>query len=216
MSELPPELKALKLDSLHIVNHRDVLARLPADVRRALLPEARRQEALRWKRAFEGRPHHANWTVERWAHIADSYLPSWLIDDPPWPTEFQHRRLMSIPSHRFAERGIEPPADHDWVFVIRLEHAVDPTLPVPLALHVAVRRGLFFVRYQGDSSDEVECAWYSQRVASLFSVLDTPRALEALDRVTRGNPRFEDLPTMTAIRLRNLRKGFDSEPDAEE
>lgn len=212
MNELPPEAKGLELDSLHIGSHREVLERLPADVRRALLPEARRQEALRWKHAYAGDPHYANRTDEDWARMAGSYLPSWLVDDPPWPTDFQHRRAMSVRSRWFAERGIAPPSDEDWVFVIRFEHEVDPTLPVPLTLHVAVKDGRFFVRYQGDASDEVECAWYSHRVAGLFSVLDTPHALEALDRATREDPRFEDLPAFTASRLRGVTKGSAADP----
>jgi hypothetical protein len=206
----------LCLDSRSIYQWTSLLATLTEGQRHALLPLARRQEAVRQKaQRGQTRPE---WSEDDWFRVAGSYSPSMLITNPPWPTEFD--RVLADTQDITDVRNPSPywvvPDDSDWVFVAEYRE-VDVPIRAPVGFWVAVKdladgdplvehygrdTGLavrYFVRYD-NGAPRVLLMRRGTTLARFFAQL-TRNGLEDLARSVAGRSKFHAMEGMVQSRL---------------
>jgi len=101
--DAPLDPVSLKLDSSSIETTTPYLMTLSLEQRKALLPEARRQEAALLKEQYSQRAFYSRWTEAAWTQWAKTYSPAVLMDPLVVPTSRNIARAQTK-----AARQVEP------------------------------------------------------------------------------------------------------------
>jgi len=131
--------------------------------------------------------------------IASSYTPNVLLDDPPWPTFFQHLRQGTKTVQRCIKEGIAVPEAADWILVGEFTDGLDESLRSPARVSVARKGDEYFLKID-DGSVTQEKARHDFNLVRLIEHL-APSALDGLKRAVAGRPEFDDIARVTDSRL---------------
>ena len=202
--DTPFDLMSLKLDSRNIRAAIPVLKTLSREQRLALLPEARRQEGFRFKEDFSGSPLYSQYSDEHWLEMGSSYSPKFLLDDPPWPTFFQHLRGATTSVEHCIKTGIAVPSDADWIYVGKFKEGVDESLCSPVRVWVARKGEQYFLKID-DGTVAEEKARHDFNLVRLIEHI-APAGLDDLKRAVAGRPGFYMVAKITDSRLRYQRE----------
>jgi hypothetical protein len=194
------DLTSLKLDSSNIGAAIPFLKTLSREQRLALLPEARRQEGLRWQKSHSGSHLYSEYTEAHWMGIASSYMPSVLLDDPPWPTFFQHLRQYTRSVERCIKSGIAVPGESDWIYVGKFKEGVDESLRSPVRVWVARKCEAYFLRID-DGHVAEEKARHDFNLVRLIENL-APAGLDDLKLAVAGRREFSAIARIVDFRLK--------------
>jgi hypothetical protein len=227
MSDTPFDPKSLKLDSQNIGAARPFLKTLTLEQRKALLPEARRQEAQLLKAQYSKRAHYSRWTEADWTRWGNGYSPAALMDplvvpternlarstletseggqeDPLWPTQFQHLRQYTRTVQRCVESEIAVPDEADWIFLDEFSEGLDESLRSPARVWVAKKGDEFFLRIDDGAVAEEKTRNGWNLVGLMHNIALTGSV--ALKRAITGRSEFEEIASSVEMRIRHQRK----------
>jgi hypothetical protein len=224
MTDTPFDPKSLKLDSQNIGAAEPFLRKLPLEQRKALLSEARRQEAQLLKKQYSQSAHYCRWTEADWTRWGNGYSPAALMDplvvpiarnlarssretsegvqeDPLWPTQFQHLRQYTSSVQRCVEGGIAVPDEADWNFVDEFSEGLDESLRSPARVWVAKKGDEFFLRIDDGTVAEEKTRNGWNLVGLMHNI--APTGLACLKRAITGRSEFDEIVPSVDSRLRN-------------
>lgn len=141
--------------------------------------------------------------VHRGALDGDSELvhASVLLDDPPWPTFFQHLRQHTRSVERCIKSGIAVPGESDWIYVGKFKEGVDESLRSPVRVWVARKGEAYFLRID-DGHVAEEKARHDFNLVRLIENL-APAGLDDLKLAVAGRREFSAIARIVDFRLKH-------------
>jgi len=192
--------KLLRLDSFALGVAIPILKALSREQRLALLPEARRQEAQRQNELHAGGLFKSMNTTERWFLMSGSFMLNDLLDDPHWPTHFQHLRQCTRSVESCIKSCISVPSDADWIYVDEFNESVDQSLRSPARVWFARKGDDYFLRIDDGAVAEEK----TRNAFNLVGLIDNlaPAGLDSLKRAVAGRPEFDEVESFVIVRLK--------------